>query len=392
MPSRPEYVLHGSSDILCAKFSPFQPHIVVAGTYSGQVLLWDTRKNSHTPDAQTPLTGAGAGHGHSHPVYSIDIVGTTNANNIISCSTDGVVCAWNSEYLTQPAEYQELTLPAPLSKNEDIAPTCIAFPANDATYFLAGTEEGSIYSCHRYDRAGAKKGVDARVAYRGHAASVMSLDFHSAKGVVDLSDLVISSSLDWSVKIWRVKPPAAAVTALGSSTPTVNNGLGGAAVGGATGLGAAHVGGTGKELGPGGVAPLLEITREDLIYDARWSPVRPGIFACVDGSGSLEMWDINTDVEVPVAKAKPSNSWSTKSSGASHLRDGESGSLSKCAWEPSEGKRIAVGGMDGVVSVFEVGSMLGGRDGKANEESIAVKKRVGAWERGLGGTVFGNGR
>ncbi|KAF2099661.1 WD40 repeat-like protein [Rhizodiscina lignyota] len=390
MPSRPEYILHGSSDILCAKFSPFHPSIIVAGTYSGQVLLWDTRKNSHTPTQRTPLTGAGAGHGHSHPVYGIDIVGTQNANNIISCSTDGVVCGWSIDMLTQPAEYLELSVPAALSKIEDIAPTCIAFPTTDPTYFLAGTEEGTIYSCHRYDRAGAKAGVDAKVAYRGHAASVMSLDFHPARGAVDLGDLVISSSIDWSVKIWRVRPPAAAVTGLDSNPQTAGAGLT-PGLSGTSGLGAASATAGGVNLGAGGVGPLLEITREDLVYDARWSPVRPGVFACVDGAGSLEVWDVNADVEVPVQKVQPSDDWKEKHPGASS-RSAQPGSLSKCAWEPNEGKRIVTGGLDGVVSVFEVGGMLGGVEGVRVEEWAGVKKRVGAWERGLGGNAFANGR
>lgn len=86
---RPEYVFHAQSDVLAAKFSPFHPNLIIGGAYSGQVLLWDTRAKS-APVQKTPLTGSG----HTHPVYSVDIVGTQNANNIISCSTDGVMCGW----------------------------------------------------------------------------------------------------------------------------------------------------------------------------------------------------------------------------------------------------------------------------------------------------------
>lgn len=333
MHDRPEYMFHAQSDILTAKFSPFHPNLIIGGAYSGQVLLWDTRAKS-APVQKTPLTGSG----HTHPVYSLDIVGTQNANNIISCSTDGVVCGWTVDMLSQPQEYLELTNPPP-AKTEDMAPTCIAFPQADPTYFLAGTEEGSIYPCHRYDRAGAKAGVDARVAYRGHAAPVMSLDFHPARGMLDLGDLVLSASVDWSVKLWKVRPPAA-----GAST----NVVGGAA---------AAV-----------VEPLLDFAREDLVYDARWSPVKPGVFALVDGAGSLEVWDVNADVEVPVAKTSPSDR-----RGVSFMAR----SLNKLAWERNEGKRVAVGGMDGVVTVLEVGAELGGAENVRQEEWAGVKKLVG---------------
>jgi len=343
MQERPEYIFHAQSDIITAKFSPFHPNLIIGGAYSGQVLIWDTRAGS-TPVQKTPLTGSG----HTHPVYSIDVVGTQNANNIISCSTDGVVCGWTVDMLSQPQEFLELTSPPP-AKTDDMAVTCIAFPQSDPTYFLAGTEEGSIYPCHRYDRAGAKAGVDGRVKYAGHAAPVMSLDFHPAKGAIDLGDLVLSSSVDWSVKLWKVRPPAATgATAAASHSGAAQN-----------------------------VTPVLDIAREDLVYDARWSPVKPSVFALVDGAGSLEVWDINVDVEVPVQSIKPSGGKGNMPVGPGYMNR----SLNKLAWERNEGRRVAVGGMDGVVTVFEVGSDLGGGETRG-EEWGGVKRLVGRLEGG----------
>ncbi|KAH7076795.1 WD40-repeat-containing domain protein [Paraphoma chrysanthemicola] len=345
MHDRPEWIFHAQSDIITAKFSPFHPNLIIGGAYSGQVLIWDTRASA-TPVQKTPLTGSG----HTHPVYSIDVVGTQNANNIISCSTDGVVCGWTVDMLSQPQEFLELTSPPP-AKTDDMAVTCIAFPQSDPTYFLAGTEEGSIYPCHRYDRAGAKAGVDGRVKYAGHAAPVMSLDFHPAKGQLDLGDLVLSSSVDWSVKLWKVRPPAAT----GATNATLNSG-------------------TAQQ-----VTPVLDIAREDLVYDARWSPVKPSVFALVDGAGSLEVWDINIDVEVPVQSIKPSDNkrgaFASMPTGLGYMNR----SLNKLAWERNEGRRVAVGGMDGVVTVFEVGQDLGGIETRGEEWS-GVKRLVSRLE------------
>ncbi|KAK7951462.1 uncharacterized protein PG986_007190 [Apiospora aurea] len=333
---RPEFVFHAQSDILSAKFSPFHPNLIIGGTYSGQVLLWDTRAKS-APVQKTPLTGSG----HSHPVYSVDIVGTQNANNIISVSTDGNLCVWSVDMLAQPQESLTLTNPHP-TKFDDVAPTTMAFPAADPTYFLIGSEEGPIYPCHRYDRAGAKAGIDSRVAYKGHAAPVMSVDFHPPRGPVDLGDLVLSSSLDWSVKLWKVRAPAA--------TSTIVEPQGTA------------------------VAPLLELVREDVVYDAAWSPVRPGVFALVDGAGNLEIWDLSIETEIPITKISPSQ----RKEGRTML----SKSLNKVAWEPSEGKRLATGGIDAAVTVFEVGPDLGGKDGVRSEEWSSVKKLVARLEAG----------
>jgi dynein intermediate chain len=356
---RPEFVFHAQSDILTAKFSPFHPNLIIGGAYSGQVLLWDTRARA-APVQKTPLTGSG----HTHPVYCVDIVGTQNANNIISCSTDGAVCGWSVDMLAQPQEAMTLLSPLP-AKNEDLSPTCMAFPQADPTFFLVGSEDGTIYPCHRYDRAGAKAGVDARVSYRGHAAPVMSLSFHPARGPVDLGDLVLSASLDWSVKLWKVRAPAATSAVIASS------GAGG------TAAGAAGLGGAGAALGGAGllepaVTPLLDFVREDVVYDAAWSPVKPGVFGLVDGAGWLELWDVTVETEEPVARISPS----PRKDGRTML----SKSLNKLAWEPSEGKRLATGGIDGAVTVFEVGPDLGGKEGLKNEEWMSVKKLVNRLE------------
>ncbi|CAJ2513391.1 Uu.00g015100.m01.CDS01 [Anthostomella pinea] len=331
---RAEFLFHAPSDILTAKFSPFHPNLIIGGTYSGQVLLWDTRAKT-APVQKTPLTGSG----HSHPIYSVDIVGTQNANNIISVSTDGALCVWSVDMLSQPQESLTLTTPPP-NKFEDLAPTAMAFPQADPTYFLLGSEEGSIYPCHRYDRAGAKAGVDSRVSYNGHAAPVMSVDFHPARGPVDLGDLVLSSSLDWSVKLWKVRAPAATSTIVESAGTAVS--------------------------------PLLEFVREDVVYDAAWSPVRPGVFALVDGAGSLELWDLTVETEIPVAKISPT----PRKEGRQLL----SNSLNKVAWESTEGKRLATGGIDAVLSLFEVGPDLGGKEAVRSDEWTSVKKLVARLE------------
>ncbi|KAF3909077.1 hypothetical protein ABW21_db0203133 [Orbilia brochopaga] len=341
---RPEYIFHAQSDVLTARFSPYHPNLIVGGAYSGQVLIWDTRAKAQSV-LRSPLTGSG----HSHPVYNVSVVGTQNANNIISCSTDGLVCGWSMDMLANPLEVLELTSPSP-GRNDDLAPTCMAFPHSDPTYFLVGTEEGGVYPCHRYDRAGAKAGVEPRISYRGHAAPIMSIDFHPVRGPVDFGDLVLSASLDWSVKLWKARPPAATAAAVvPGSQPQV-------------------------------ATPLLDFPREDVVYDAKWSPVKPGVFALVDGAGSLEVWDLTVDTEVPVAKTQP-----TVRPGATSLL---TRSLNKLAWEEVDGRKIAVGGLDSTVTIFEVGNDLGGAENARGDEWGSMKKLIGKAE---GGGVFSGG-
>ena len=245
--------------------------------------------------------------------------------------------------LSQPQEYLELITPPP-SKYEDVSPTCMSFPVSDPTSFLVGTEEGTIYPCHRYDRAGAKAGVDARLRYKGHAAPVTGLDFHPVRGPVDLGDLVLSSALDWSVKLWKTRAPSSTSVATTATTATASSN---AAV--------------------EAVSPILEISREDVVYDVKWSPHKPGVFALVDGAGKVEVWDMTVDTEVPLATGVPEVNKKAARGGLLPK------SLNKVVWEEKDGKRLAVGGASGVVSVLEVGADLA-REGLRSEEWGSMKR------------------
>ena len=344
-PSRPEYVFNASSDVLTARFSPFHPNLIIGGCYSGQVCIWDTRSSHRNgqPERRTPPSGPGSHLGHTHPIYSLSIIGTPNAHNILTADTDGIVCSWSTDMLTQAQEYLYLSTPASSgSRTDDLAPKSMSFPTADPTFFLVGSEEGTIYPCHRYDRAGAKAGVDSRIAYKGHTAPIMSTQYHPGRGPVDLGDLLLSSSSDWSVKLWRTRAAAAPGTAVKTTTAT-NDGV--------------------KD--PNATAevvnPALDIPLEDLVYDARWSPNKPSVFAAVTGAGDLEVFDLLSDIEVPVAKATPSK---TKVSNSAYVLPFKG--LNKLAWEERQGRQLAVGGLDGVVSLFEVGRGLWCSQGEAD--------------------------
>lgn len=356
-PSRPEYVFTAGTDVLSARFSPFHPNLIVGGCYSGQICLWDTRQSGRSgqPVQKTPQNGQN--FGHTHPVYNVNMTGTQNAHNIITTSMDGTLCSWSFDMLSQAQEYVELRTPLP-SKIDDLAPTCMSFPVADPTFFLVGTEEGNIYPCHRYDRAGAKAGVDSRLTYYGHTAPVMSTQFHPAKGPVDLGDLVLSSSSDWSIKLWRVKPAATS-----NAAAAVANQYGNA------------------NSSSNYIDPILDIQMEDLVYDAKWSPHKPSVFAAVTGAGELDIFDLNNDIEVPVAKATPTRG----THGVVPFKG-----LNKVAWEERKGGLIATGGLDGMVSLFEVGRGLRGEASEIpTEEWTSMKKLVSRLEAesGRGGTA-----
>ena len=164
-----------------------------------------------------------------------------------------------------------LTVPSH-NKTDEVSVTCLDFADNDTATFWVGTEEGSVYQANRYDRAVGKAGLlsTADETYRGHAGPVTGLDVHPATGSIDFSDLVLTSSVDWTVKLWRAKAP------------------------GPPGVKSAE-----KNSGSGGIAPVYSFEEaDDYVFDVKWHPNHPAIFASADGSGKFDLWNLNKDVEV----------------------------------------------------------------------------------------------
>jgi dynein intermediate chain, cytosolic len=61
---------------------------------------------------------------HTHPVYCIDVVGSQNAHNLVTVSTDGRLCSWNLDMLSEPQESVELQC----TTQKNAAATCLSFP------------------------------------------------------------------------------------------------------------------------------------------------------------------------------------------------------------------------------------------------------------------------
>ncbi|XP_077435411.1 dynein, cytoplasmic 1, intermediate chain 2a isoform X1 [Vanacampus margaritifer] len=280
----PEYVFHCQSAVMSAAFAKFHPNVVVGGTYSGQIVLWDNRSNKKTPVQRTPLSAAA----HTHPVYCVNMVGTQNANNLISISTDGKMCSWSLDMLSQPQDSMELVF----KQSKAVAVTSMSFPLGDVNNFVVGSEDGSVYmSC----RHGSKAGISEM--FEGHHGPITGIHCHTAPGPLDFSHLFVTSSFDWTVKLWSTK----------------NN------------------------------KPLYSFEdNSDYVYDVMWSPTHPALFACVDGVGHLDLWNLNNDTEVPTASVTV---------------DGNP-ALNRIRWAPS-GKEIAVGDMDGQVLVYDIGEQIG---------------------------------
>ncbi|XP_077055899.1 dynein, cytoplasmic 1, intermediate chain 2a isoform X2 [Siphateles boraxobius] len=279
----PEYVFHCQSAVMSAAFAQFHPNLVVGGTYSGQIVLWDNRSNKRTPVQRTPLSASA----HTHPVYCVNVVGTQNAHNLISISTDGKMCSWSLDMLSTPQDSLELMF----KQSKSVAVTSMSFPLGDVNNFVVGSEDGSIYTACRH---GSKAGISEM--FEGHHGPITGLDCHTAAGPVDFSHLFITSSFDWTVKLWSTK----------------NN------------------------------KPLYSFEdNSDYVYDVMWSPTHPALFACVDGVGRLDLWNLNNETEVPTASVTVEGN----------------PALNRVRWAHS-GREVAVGDSEGQVHIYDVGEQI----------------------------------
>lgn len=132
------------SPVMSAMFSRFHPQYIIGGTYSGQVVLWDTRIGRRTPVQRSPL----ASSAHTHPIYCLSLVGSPNAHNLISISNDGKMCSWNLDNISQPQDSLELQSRQP----RPVAATCLSFPLNDVNKFVVGSEECLTYQGQRHGK------------------------------------------------------------------------------------------------------------------------------------------------------------------------------------------------------------------------------------------------
>eukprot|EP01012_Entosiphon_sulcatum_P003356 TRINITY_DN11032_c0_g2_i1.p1 TRINITY_DN11032_c0_g2~~TRINITY_DN11032_c0_g2_i1.p1 ORF type:complete len:623 (-),score=118.08 TRINITY_DN11032_c0_g2_i1:105-1973(-) len=290
LPQRAAFVFQCQSDIAQAFYCRYRPHMIIGSTYSGQIVLWDTRQG------QDPVhRSALSSESHTHPVFGLNVVGTSNSHELVSLSTDGRFCVWNLDNLGQPQECVDLCQLVDVGDSrvkKDITACTLSFAEQEFNKFFVGSEDGGLYSGNRH-------GSSSRITekYEGHVGPITGTHCHpNTGGSVDFSDLILTSSMDWTCKLWSQR----------------HN----------------------KYL-----ASFEEF--QEYVYDARWSPIHPSLFASVDGTGELQIWNLGVTMEVPVARINATGG---------HAANQLSWSL--------DGRHVAVGDLKGQIQYCEVPSSI----------------------------------
>ncbi|PIO68344.1 WD domain, G-beta repeat protein, partial [Teladorsagia circumcincta] len=78
-------------------------------------------------------------------------------------------------------------------------------------------------------------------------------------------------------------------------------------------------------------------SHNDYVFDVAWSPVHPAVFTSIDAEGNLFLWNLNEDIEGPVAR----------------MNIAQDGFLKKIAWAEN-GQHLCVGDDQGNLQLFDV--------------------------------------
>ncbi|KAF4045262.1 WD domain G-beta repeat [Phytophthora infestans] len=155
---KPSLVLETSSGLMCVAFHPQNPSVVAAGSFNGEVFVWDMEP------AEYKFYSSGIGdYFHREPVTKVAWVYDiqTADYNIASVSGDGKILFWRvKDKLAFPVEGYVMHLPQGIggpeskSNNDDtrspvIGGKALAFSSTDkaSRAFVIGSEGGVVARC-----------------------------------------------------------------------------------------------------------------------------------------------------------------------------------------------------------------------------------------------------
>jgi len=186
MRKAPEFTFTCQTEITSATFHKYNPKLVIGTTYTGQIMIWDTRGKS-LPVQKTPP----GGKYHSHPIYCLGVNGSINSHNIITVSNNGVLYTWSGNNLHKPTKKIEIKTKkrrtgdkatdniSTFQSNgcDDLGAICMATSEVDNNSVLIGTDDSDIYQVSL--NSGNNDATDNIVeVFRKHNGPITSIDVH----------------------------------------------------------------------------------------------------------------------------------------------------------------------------------------------------------------------
>ncbi|PNH05389.1 Dynein, intermediate chain, flagellar outer arm [Tetrabaena socialis] len=256
-PSHPEYTFNTESGVMSVDFHPEFANLLAVGCYDGTVLVYDVRLKKDAPIYQaTVRTGK-----HNDPVWQVywQVDEGSKALQFVSISSDGSVNLWTltkSELIPECLMKLRVVQEGAEPSEDDPAASgpaggcCMDFckmPGQDSIY-LVGTEEGAI---HRCSKAYSSQYLNT---YLAHHLAVYAVNWNRVH-----PSMFLSSSADWTVKLWDVHDPK---------------------------------------------RPVMSFDLNDSIGDVAWAPYSATVFAAITDDGRVHVFDLAQNKLLPLCSQK----------------------------------------------------------------------------------------
>ena len=247
-PEYPEKVLRTASPVTALEFSKLSPMTLAVGCLSGDVLVYDVRREA---DWGKPIeSSTGIAGGHSDPVWQVKWVprGTERIETLVTVSSDGKVLQWTIKKGLMVSTLMRLAKTGQSDGwiSRQAAGLSFDFSPDDPTSYVVGTEEGTLHRCS------VSYTEQYLETYTPHHGPIYRVQFSPR-----WPELILTCSADWSMGLYH----AGCRQALFS----------------------------------------MRAAGDDVaVSDAAWCPDNSTIFAAVTQSGKLHIWDVSESVIDPV--------------------------------------------------------------------------------------------
>ncbi|XP_031549922.1 dynein intermediate chain 2, ciliary-like [Actinia tenebrosa] len=250
-PTYPEFSFQTESGVMCIDYHPDHPHMIALGHYDGSVSVYSVNdKVGKALYRSTAKTGK-----HTDPVWQVKWQKDDLDNNLnfFSVSSDGRIVQWTivkSELLF--TDIITLKLGSENTEGPDGTQivslgcgTSFDFHKTIDYLFLVGTEEGKIHKC---SKTYSSQFLETFEAHHMAVYSVKWNHFHPK--------IFISSSADWTVKIWD------------------------------------HT----------HLEPMFTFDLNSSVGDVTWAPYASTVFAACTADGKVHVYDLSTNKYEPLCE------------------------------------------------------------------------------------------
>ncbi|XP_051958636.1 dynein axonemal intermediate chain 2-like [Xyrauchen texanus] len=242
-PCKPEMTLKPVSPLVCLEYNPKDSHILVGGSYNGQIVYWDTRSGSH------PVEMSAIEHSHRNPVYKVIWLHSTG--DTFSASTDGQVLWWDIRKMSEPIDRLVLDPNKKGNLEDALGAISMDFETTMPTKFMVGTEQGLVVTCNLKAQTPADK---IACTYSSHHGPIYALQRNPFYPKCFLT------VADWTARIWSEDIKGSSI--------------------------------------------MSTKYHKSSLLDGCWSPVRPSVFFTVKMDGTLDAWDLLLKQKNPTLSLK----------------------------------------------------------------------------------------